>query len=186
MKVLLFAASLRKDSLNRKLAAIVAELLREHNVELDHADFHEFDMPLYDGDIETASGLPAGAQDLTSRIAASDLVVIVTPEYNAGIPGTLKNAIDWVSRAKPMPLKDKCVMVLTASISLVGEMNSQWATRQSLERLGAFIHPLLFMLPQADKQFDDNGAFLEEKHRERLASAIAACHKFAGSLHQQA
>src|SRR4051812_28966438 len=99
MKILAFAASLRKDSYNRKLIAQAARILKATaGVELDHADCREFEMPIYDGDVEDSTGIPTGGQELIRRVKRADAVVISTPEYNGGIPGTLKNAIDWASR----------------------------------------------------------------------------------------
>ena len=101
MRVFAFAASLRRDSFNRKLIRLAAQASERAGASVDHADFHEFDMPLYDGDVEAASGIPAGAQKLRERFLSADAFMISTPEYNYSIPGVLKNAIDWVSRATP-------------------------------------------------------------------------------------
>src|SRR5438046_800336 len=120
MKILAFAASLRAASLNRKLISLAIAAARDAGAEVDHADFHEFDMPVYDGDVEAASGVPPGGLELVRRIAAADALMISTPEYNFGIPGPFKNALDWVSRHKPMPLKGQIGYLLSASPSLVG------------------------------------------------------------------
>jgi NAD(P)H-dependent FMN reductase len=102
MKILAFAASLRKDSYNRKLIAQAVEHLKAMpGVDVDHADYREFEMPIYDGDLEDSSGIPAGGLELIKRVQAADAIVISTPEYNGSIPGTLKNAIDWASRTDP-------------------------------------------------------------------------------------
>ncbi|MEA2712769.1 MAG: hypothetical protein QOK27_730, partial [Gemmatimonadales bacterium] len=103
MRLLAFAASLKRESLNRKLINLAVELAREAQVEVDLADFREFDMPLYDADLQNSAGFPEGAQELARRIEAVDGLMIASPEYNYSLPGTLKNAIDWVSRMKPMP-----------------------------------------------------------------------------------
>ena len=95
MRILVFAGSLRKESLNYKLAEIISSKLQKIVVEVDLAKFREFEMPLFDGDLQATDGVPAGTQQLANRIGASDGVVIVSPEYNYGVPGPLKNAIDW-------------------------------------------------------------------------------------------
>ena len=95
MRLFAFAASLRRDSLNRKLLRLAEQAAERAGATIDHADFREFDMPLYDGDVEAASGLPPGAQKLRERFLGADAFMIVSPEYNFSIPGTLKNAIDW-------------------------------------------------------------------------------------------
>jgi len=106
VKILAFAASLRKESYNRKLIRQAAEILKgSKEVILDHADYREFEMPIYDGDLEESAGIPPGGREFVRRIQAADGLVISTPEYNGGIPGTLKNAIDWASRDDSDPLE---------------------------------------------------------------------------------
>ena len=95
MKLLAFAASLRTASVNRKLIQQAAVILREiPKIDLDLADFREFEMPMYDGDLEERDGIPQGGLEFNRRIQRANGLVIATPEYNGGVPGTLKNAID--------------------------------------------------------------------------------------------
>src|SRR5690349_4537469 len=103
LRVLIFAASLRADSLNRKLAAIAAREAEAYGANVDLASMREFEVPLYDGDLEGAAGIPAGAAALRDRLLASDALVISSPEYNGSMPGTIKNLIDWTSRFRPQP-----------------------------------------------------------------------------------
>lgn len=182
MKLLLFAASLRKDSLNRKLAALAADAARASGAEVDHADFHDFDMPLYDGDLEGAEGLPKGAIALRDRITAADGLVIVTPEYNHSIPGTLKNAIDWISRARPVPLKSRPVLLLSASTGLGGGSRGAWALRVPLEYLGAFLFPDQFELAKAGDAFDAAGRFVDPKRQARLEALVKEYLAFAEAV----
>src|SRR3954468_21415906 len=98
MRILAFAASLRRGSLNRKLVEQAAAIAKKAGAEVHLAEFRDFDMPLYDGDVNEKSGLPPGAEALRQQVEACDALLIATPEYNYSIPGTLKNAIDWVSR----------------------------------------------------------------------------------------
>ena len=118
MKLLAFAASLRRESYNRKLILLAVELAREAGVEVDLAEFREFDMPLYNADLQV-SGFPKGTAEMAQRVQRADGMMIASPEYNYSMPGTLKNAIDWVSRMKPMPLRGKHGLLLAASTSLV-------------------------------------------------------------------
>ena len=158
MKVFVFAASLRKASVNKKLAALIARKLATRGCEVDHeADFHAFDMPYYDGDLEDAEGLPPGCVHFVERIAAADAMVIVTPEYNHSIPGTLKNAIDWMSRVRPYPTIGKTVMVAAAAQSMVGGYRGLMAIQEPLSLLGAWVSPGKFGLAQAAQAFDDSG-----------------------------
>jgi NAD(P)H-dependent FMN reductase len=179
MKILVFAASLRKNSLNQKLAAVTAELLRSMSASIDHADFREFEMPIYDGDLEERDGLPAGASKLTQRIQSVDALVISTPEYNGGIPGSLKNAIDWVSRSDPNPMDGKPVLLLGASPGGLGAVRGLWHTRVPLEAMGAFVYPEMFGLPHANLAFDEGGKIKDGATEERLKKLLI---KFAEYL----
>jgi NAD(P)H-dependent FMN reductase len=172
MKLLAFAAALRQGSLNRQLIRLVIELTRSKGVEIDAADFHEFDMPLYDGDIEAASGVPNGGLKLAARITAADGFIISSPEYNLSVPGTLKNAVDWLSRCKPMPLRGKSALLVSASPSLVGGNRGLWALRPSLEVLGTHVHPDMFSLAQADHAFDEHGQLKDAQLAKRLDRII--------------
>ncbi|MEP7225924.1 MAG: NAD(P)H-dependent oxidoreductase [Gemmatimonadales bacterium] len=169
MKLLAFAASLRRDSLNRKLIRVAADLARDSGIEMDLADFHEFDMPLYDADLQVSSGFPSGAQEMARRIGSADGLMIASPEYNYSMPGTLKNAIDWVSRMKPMPLAGKHGVLLAASTSLVGGIRGLWALRIPLEGLGVTLYPGMFALAQGQQAFDEHGKLKDHEVQERLA-----------------
>jgi chromate reductase len=176
MKVLAFAASLRKDSLNRKLIRIAAEHLKRQGVEVDLADFHEFDMPLYDGDIQDTTGLPAGALEFSKRLKAADALLISSPEYNYSLPGTLKNLIDWVSRERPtIAFRGKTTQLLSASMSPVGGVRGLWQLRIPLEGLGAFVCPDMFALAEADDAFStDEKSLNDAKLEERLAKMLSS------------
>lgn len=182
MKILAFAASLRAQSLNRKLIAIAAEMARERGAEVDLADFHAFDMPLYDGDVEESSGLPAGAIELVKRIAACDGLIISSPEYNYSVPGTLKNAIDWVSRSMPVPLEGKSALLLSASPSMVGGSRGLWALRIPLEGLKTIVYPDMFSLASAHEAFDPRGRLKEAQTRQRLEDLLESYLTMARSL----
>ncbi|WP_370231396.1 NADPH-dependent FMN reductase, partial [Cognatishimia sp.] len=118
------SGSLRKDSVNSKLIREAARLFGE-------AQFTEADLniPLYDGDLEEADGLPTKVQTLVDQIASADAVIISTPEYNGGISGVLKNALDWVSRAKPSPWASKPVAVMSAAAGRAGGVRAQTMLR---------------------------------------------------------
>jgi chromate reductase, NAD(P)H dehydrogenase (quinone) len=168
MKVLAFAASLRKSSLNKRLVTVVAGILRDAGAEVDLADFRDFDMPLYDGDLQTASGLPPGALALQRRIEAASALVIAAPEYNYSIAGPLKNAIDWVSRARPIPWRGRSIYLVSAAPSPVGGIRGLWQTRIPLEGCGALVFPDMFALVHADRAFAADGSLVDRELAERL------------------
>lgn len=172
MKIFTFAASLRKDSFNKKLIQLAANFVSKQGIEVDLAPFNEFEMPLYDGDLETTSGIPSGALALKKRIEKADALIISSPEYNFSIPGTLKNAIDWLSRVKPVPLKNKWALLLSASPSMVGGNRGLWVLRVSLECLSVFVYPEMFSLAKAHEAFDENGNLKDSKSLERLEKMI--------------
>jgi chromate reductase, NAD(P)H dehydrogenase (quinone) len=182
MRLFAFAASLRKDSLNRKLLRVAAGYAEKAGATLDLADFHEFDMPLYDGDVETASGIPTGAQKLRERFLAADAFLIASPEYNFGTPGTLKNAIDWLSRATPIAWRGKPGLLMSASPSLVGGNRGLWATRPALEVTGAILYPDMFSLASAHQAFDESGALEDAQMAGRLEKNVGAFLKMARAL----
>src|SRR4051812_42919899 len=101
VRVLIFAASLRRDSLNERLAELASRVAMEKGATVDRAAMLDFDCPSFDGDAESTSGVPTGAQRLRDRLVAADAFVIASPEYNASMPGVLKNVIDWTSRVRP-------------------------------------------------------------------------------------
>ena len=157
LKVLVFAASLRAQSLNRKLATLAARAAEQYGATVDLASIRDFDVPLYDGDVEVANGIPKGAQDFRSRLQASDAFILSSPEYNGSMPGTIKNLIDWTSRFRPQPLDTRHGLLLSASPSLAGGNRGLWALRVPLEHLGSRIFPDMFSLAMAHKAFAGEG-----------------------------
>ena len=173
LTVLVFSASLRAGSINSRLASLAATVLERLGAAVDLASMHEFDAPSYDGDVEAADGLPAGAQELRARLESANAFVIVSPEYNASMPGVLKNAIDWVSRARPQPFKERHGMVMSASPSMVGGNRGLWALRVPLEHLGARIYPDMFSLAQAHDAFADDGTLADARLQLRFDDTLA-------------
>lgn len=153
LRVLVFAVSLRKESLNRKLAALAANVAQQYGSTVDLASMHDFDVPLYDGDLEASQGIPKGAQELQRRLLASDAFIIASPEYNGSMPGLIKNLIDWTSRFRPQPFDGRHGLLLSASPSMVGGNRGLWVLRMPFEHLGARIYPDMFSLAMAHKAF---------------------------------
>ena len=172
MKVFGLAASLRKDSINRRLLLLAEDIVRECGHEVDHAEFRDFDIPLYDGDLQAASGVPAGAEALGARIAGADAWLLVSPEYNWGAPGTIKNAIDWLSRMQPVPLERKSALLLSASPSLVGGARGLMSLRLPLEVLGCWVYPKVFALAQAGQAYGDDGKLANEALASMLRGMV--------------
>jgi NAD(P)H-dependent FMN reductase len=162
MKLVAVAGALREGSLNKQLLRLALRVLEKEGAEIDLVDLRTLAIPFYDGDLESASGLPAGAQALAARIAAANGLVIASPEYNYSVPAVLKNAVDWVTRAKPMPLRGKNAVLLSASPSLVGGNRALWVLRMSLEGVGVHVYPDMFSLASAHQAFDEAGELRDE------------------------
>ena len=100
IKILVIPGSLRTGSLNAKLAAVAIDALVRADVDATRISLGDFPLPIYDGDLESNSGVPKHALDLKRMISAHHGVLIVTPEYNASLPPLVKNTIDWISRVE--------------------------------------------------------------------------------------
>jgi chromate reductase len=158
------SGALRAESTNRKLIREAARLFGPCN-------FSEGDLrlPLYDGDIEDTSGVPAAVQALADQIAAADAVVVSTPEYNKGPSGVLKNALDWISRTKGNPWQDKPVAVMSAAAGRAGGERAQMVLRgfmvpfQPRILQGPEVH-----LADTRNQFDANGTLTGEIYVKTL------------------
>lgn len=159
MKLVGLCGSLRSESTNRKLMQEAARLFGP-------ATFSDIDLrfPLYDGDLQEAEGIPAVVQLAADQIAAADAVLVATPEYNKGISGALKNALDWISRTDGSPWRDKPVALLSASAGRSGGERAQNMARLCLN---PFRPRLLagpeFFLAQSSKQFDAAGHLTDER-----------------------
>jgi chromate reductase, NAD(P)H dehydrogenase (quinone) len=99
-------------------------------------------------------------------------VIFSTPEYNGGIPGPFKNAIDWVSRISPMPWAGKKILLLGASPGKLGAVRGLGHSRVPLESIGAFVYPEMFGLPQANSAFDSAGRLNDSATEERLKKLL--------------
>jgi chromate reductase, NAD(P)H dehydrogenase (quinone) len=172
IRLLVFAASLRDGSLNRRLAELAAVTIAANGGQVDRASMREFDAPSYDADLQDGDGFPPGAEEFRRRVEVCDGFVVAAPEYNASMPGVLKNAIDWVSRFRPQPFNEKYGLLLSASPSMVGGNRGAWALRVPFEHLGARIYPDMFSLAQAHRAFDAEGRLANRQLQERFDTNI--------------
>jgi NAD(P)H-dependent FMN reductase len=172
VRVLVFAASLRRESLNDKLASLAAEVVARQGGTVDRARLEEFECPFYDGDVEKESGIPEGALELCRRLKAADAVVIASPEYNASMPGVLKNLIDWASRVRPQPFNGRQALLLSASPSMVGGNRGLWSLRVPLEHLGTRVYPDMFSLAQAHEALGADGHIANEMLQQRFDDTV--------------
>lgn len=179
----MIAGSLRKASFNRKLAKLAAAALRARGHEIDELDLHQVTMPLYDGDLETASGLPEGAKQFRARIAACSAILLASPEYNNSVPGVMKNAIDWASRGADQPLKGKVIALSGASAGAYGTTRALTAWRAVFRTLEAFVIPSELALPFAAKAFTEDDQFVEDRPKKQLETLVDELLRVATALH---
>ncbi len=172
VRFLVFCASLRADSLNGQLAQLAADTIEASGGIVDSTAMPAFETPSYNADVQDRAGFPPGADRLRECIQTNDAFVISSPEYNASMPGLLKNTIDWVSRFSPQPFNEKHGLLLSASPSMVGGNRGAWALRVPFEHLGARIYPDMFSLAQAHVAFDDDGRLADQQLQERFESTI--------------
>jgi NAD(P)H-dependent FMN reductase len=166
-KILAFAGSLRKGSLNKKLVKVAAEGAREAGADVTIVDIKDYPLPVYDGDLEKADDLPDNAIKLKDLFKAHDGLLISSPEYNSSYPGALKNLIDWVSRPregeKPFePFNDKPVAIMAASPGAKGGMRMLPHLRDLLSNIRMLVLPGMYGLAHAGKAFNDDGKLLDE------------------------
>ena len=152
------SGALRTDSTNRLLVHNAARLFAADT--FIEADIR---LPLYDGDAEKADGIPPAVQTLADQIAAADAVVISTPEYNKSLSGSLKNALDWVSRTGTAPWSGKPVAIMSAAAGRAGGERAQYALRHCMTpfRPNILQGPEL-MVAQSGSAFDDDGHLTNE------------------------
>jgi NAD(P)H-dependent FMN reductase len=168
-RILGISGSLRAQSWNTALLRS-AQAAVDTGVTLDIATLHG--MPLYDGDLEARSGLPEAVSALKERIVASDGVLMVTPEYNNGIPGVFKNAIDWLSRPAvdiPHVFGNRPVAVIGASPGGFGTILAQNGWLPVLKTLGTqHWSGGRLLVSRAHKVFDEQGELQDAAIRQQL------------------
>ena len=172
LHVLIVGASLRRESLNNRLAALAARAVKNEGNTAELTNIGDFDCPFYDGDVEAESGIPDGAKAFCERLKKSDALMIASPEYNASFSGALKNLIDWVSRFRPQPFNGKQVLLMSASPAMAGGNRGVWSLRVPLEHLGARVYPDMFSLAQAHEAFTADGLIANEMLRKRFDDTI--------------
>src|SRR5437868_5958427 len=154
VNVITLAGSLRKGSFN---AALARQLPKWQPEGMNITEAPPWaGLPIYNADDQGATGFPAAAETLAAAIRAADGVVIVSPEYNYGVPGGLKNAIDWVSRMKDQPFKDKPIAIQSVAGGPLGGGRVQYQWRQIM----VFLEALTFTRPEvfvgmAGSKFDE-------------------------------
>ena len=175
--VLVICGSLRKGSYNAALTRALPGLAPP-GMEFVTAPAFET-LPLYNADMQEASGFPGPAQDLAAAVRAADGVLFVTPEYNWSMPGVLKNAIDWVSRMKDQPFKEKPVAIQSCSQGPLGGSRMQYHMRMAMTYLSAFTFGTPeVIVSMAQTKFDKDLKLTDETTRNFVKQQLAGFAKF--------
>jgi chromate reductase, NAD(P)H dehydrogenase (quinone) len=174
-KILAFAGATRTQSWNKKLIRIGARAAEDAGGDVTLIDLRDYPMPLYDGDLERAEGLPLKARELKTLMVANRAFLLSCPEYNSSISAVLKNTIDWISRPQPneppaLAFRDKVAGLLAASPGNLGGVRGLITVRQVLTTLGVLVLPTQFALAHAASAFHEDGTLKEDGHRAAVAT----------------
>lgn len=183
-KILALSGSLRADSLNKKVVLVAAEGARKAGAEVTLINLKDFPMPVYDADEQATAGFPEHAARFQQILLEHDGLLIASPEYNGSLPGGLKNAIDWASRANGdvklgAAFKNKVGAIMTASPGSFGGIRCLAHLRAVLSILLVHVVPEEFAVTFAGDAFEADGNFkdakmqnLIEQHGARVAETL--------------
>jgi len=177
-KVLCFAGSLRKDSLNKKLARAACEAATKAGAEATYVDLKDYPMPIYDGDIEAESGIPENARKLRTLMKSHDAFLIASPEYNSTLSAALKNAVDWTSRPdgdeKSLAcFNGKYAGLMAASPGALGGLRGLVTVRSMLSNISVIVVPEQIAIAKAQEAFDGDGKLTDAKNQQSLEKIAA-------------
>ena len=174
-KILAFAGSARKDSLNKRLVKVAVVGAQSAGAEVTLIDLADFRMPLFDEDLEAEQGMPAAAVEFKTLLIEHHGFLISSPEYNSAPSALLKNAIDWASRSQAdgetplMAYAGKFAGLLAASPSVLGGLRGLVALRMLLGNLGVTVLPNQVVVSHAHKAFAEDGSLIEERKQQAAA-----------------
>jgi NAD(P)H-dependent FMN reductase len=178
LKILVIPGSLRTGSLNARLAAAAASEFAQAGVEVTRISLADFPLPIYDGDLQTKSGVPKHAINLKRMMSAHHGVLVVTPEYNGSIPALVKNTIDWVSRVQDahetryQVFRERAFAIAAASESRFGGTRSLAALRLILTACHATVIPNQLALSFAGEAYDDMDRLKHPADIEALGALV--------------
>jgi chromate reductase, NAD(P)H dehydrogenase (quinone) len=188
LKILVIPGSLRTGSLNAKLAAAAVDELVRAEVSVTRVSLGDFPLPIYDGDLESKSGVPKNAVNLKRMLGSHDGVLLVTPEYNSSLPALLKNAIDWVSRVQDshetrgQVFRDRPFAIAAASAGRLGGTRCLAALRLILSACRATVIPNQLALSFADHAYDEMDRLKNPADVEALKAVVRQLTDFAQQM----
>lgn len=186
-RILAFAGSLRRDSYNKKLARIAADAARAAGAEVTYLDLRDIPLPIYDGDIEAAEGIPENAKRLKKLMKEHQGFLISSPEYNSSISGVLKNAIDWASRAEANEhalacFKGKVAGLMAASPGQLGGLRGLVTLRSILGNIHVLVVPEQIAISKANEAFSPEGKLVDPKQQTTVEGIATRVVNIAGAL----
>jgi NAD(P)H-dependent FMN reductase len=178
LKILVIPGSLRTGSLNARLAAAAAYQFAQAGADVTRISLGDFPLPIYDGDMQTKSGVPKNAINLKRMIGAHHGVLIVTPEYNSSVPPLVKNTIDWVTRVQDVQemrgqvFRERAFAIAAASESRLGGTRALAALRLVLTACHATVIPNQLALSFAGEAYDDMDSLKHPADIEALNALV--------------
>jgi NAD(P)H-dependent FMN reductase len=176
--VLMFAGSTREGSINKKLVKAAAIIAEEMGAKVTVIDLRDFPMPIYDWDLEQKEGNTENIKKLRNLFLTHDVVVISAPEYNASIPGVLKNAIDWLSRDNEgrrsyAAFEKKTFAIMSCSGGKTGGAKVLSHLQDALEELGGEVAPKQLTLPRASVFFNSQSELTNTSVKNELRDVLS-------------
>ena len=191
IRLLIIAGSERAGAFSRRLARVAAAAARRDGCEVTEFDLRALALPIYDGDVEHASGVPAAALQLRDAVHAHDAMLLVTPEYNGFPTPLVLNAFDWMSRIPAgapgggglAGTANKPAALLSSSPGPLGGLRAMNLLRQYLQgNFQMIVVPQQFALGRAGEAFDEAGALKDAKSQQIVEGVLAAVGALATAL----
>ena len=174
LRVLAFAGSTRRASLNRTLVRIAAAGARGAGAAVNEIDLRDYRLPVFDQDDEAEGGKPAPAEALKQQLIDHEAWLVAAPEHNSSITAVLKNGIDWASRPDPgdagplVAFRGKLVVLMSASPGVLGGLRGLVHVRAILGNLGCVVLPDQVAVPRAHEAFDAEGRLVDSQQYQRV------------------
>ena len=154
-----------------------AHIAEQQGATVTLLDLKDYPMPLYDGDLETNSGIPACALELRNLMKENHGILLSCPEYNSAISAVLKNAIDWISRPLPgdpplVAFSGKTAALLAASPGAIGGIRTLASVRSILANLGMIVIPKQYAHGNAKDSFDADGNLISDSAQNRASAVV--------------
>ena len=190
-RILVFAGSARRESLNKKLARVGFEAVKAAGGEATFMDLDDYEMPVYHGDLEAERGMPENARKVRDLFMAHQALLIASPENNQSVTSLLKNTIDWLSRgigdgkganSGLAPFRGKVAGLMGASPGAFGAVRGLPHLRQILSGLGVTVLPMQVALPHANEAFEADGRLKDPRVVKSVESLGASLVETARKL----